>query len=172
MPELNESLIKKLEADIGRGLGDTELQEKHDISQSTWDLCKQRGSTDRQNDLTTIYTLLLDILREVLNESLIKKLEADIRRGLFDYDLRKKHDISESTWYKWKYKGVINRNNGLKTSHTMLLDILWEGREVVKQLENIVAEAALGVTSISVTTYTETDREKSSNRTKKLPPDL
>ena len=164
MPKLNKSLINDLKADIGRGLSDSELRKKHGISEPTWCRWKHRGVIDRQKGLTTIHVMLLDILWEerdkVLDESLINKLEADIRRGLTDSELREKHDISKRTWYEWKYTGVIDRSKELKTLPTRLLDRLQEGREVVKQIENIVAEMALreGV-SVSITTYKDKSGE-------------
>ena len=101
------------------------------------------------------------------------KFEADIREGLFDFQLREKHGISKSTWYDWKYKGVIDRNNGLETLHTMLFDRLQEGREVVKQIENILIEIALGeVVFISITTYRDGSGKiiDTDDTTTKLPP--
>ena len=95
-----------------------------------------------------------------LDESLINDLEADIRGGLLDSKLREKHDISESTWRGWKHRGVIDRSKGLKTSHTMLLDRLQEGREAVKQIENILDEMVLGVgLPVSTTTYKDKSGE-------------
>ena len=80
-----------------------------------------------------------------LNESLINDLEADIRRGLKDIELQKKHNIPESTWRRWKTKGVIDRSAELQTVYTLLLDILREGREeFTKQIENVLVKAALG----------------------------
>ena len=80
-----------------------------------------------------------------LNKSLINKLEADIRRGLRDFELREKHGIPKPTWQRWKRRGEEDRNKGLKTLYTMLLDKLEEGREgVVKQTENTVVKMALG----------------------------
>ena len=81
-----------------------------------------------------------------LRKSLIKKLEAYIGRELGDTQLRKKHDIPEATWRRWKRRGATDRQNGLTTIYTMLLDRLWEGREeVVKQIENAIVERALGI---------------------------
>ena len=80
-----------------------------------------------------------------LNESLLKELEPDIRRGLKDAQLRKKHGIPESTWRRWKNKGVIDRSNGRKTLRTDLLDKLREGREEFsKRIENVFIKVALG----------------------------
>ena len=92
---------------------------------------------------------------------MINKLEADIRRGLRDFELREKHGISKRTWYKWKHRGVIDRSKGLTTIHTKLLDRLREGREVVKQIENIVAEMALSVGGEAVSATTTTYKDKS-----------
>ena len=96
-----------------------------------------------------------------LNKSLINDLKADIGRGLSDSELRKKHGISEPTWCRWKHRGVIDRSKGLTTIHTMLLDRLREGREVVKQIENIVAEMALSVGGEAVSATTTTYKDKS-----------
>ena len=81
-----------------------------------------------------------------LTKSLIKKLEADTGRGLSDTQLRKKHGIPESTWRCWKNRGATDRQNGLTTRYTMLLDRLREGREgVVKPIEYAVVERTLGI---------------------------
>ena len=165
--KLNKSLISDLEVDIRQGLSDSELQKKHDISRSAWYCWKRRGKKDQQKGLTTIYVMLLDILREgrvkVLDESLINKLEAD--KGYYDFNLREKYGISKRTWYEWKHKGVIDRQNGLKTLHTMLLDRL-EGQEVVKQIEDIVVEMALSK-GMSVSTTTTTYKNKSGKITER-----
>ena len=80
-----------------------------------------------------------------LTESLINALEVDIRLGLIDTELREEHGIAEHIWRHWKRRGEEDRNKGLKTLYTMLLDKLEEGREgVVKQTENTVVKMALG----------------------------
>ena len=97
----------------------------------------------------------------ILNESLIKKLEVDIRRGLKDIQLRKKHDIPESTWRRWKNKGKEDRYNGLTTIYTILLDKLREGREeFTKQIKNVLVKVALGEWMyVTIKTYKDASGE-------------
>ena len=88
-----------------------------------------------------------------LKESLIDALEADSRLGLTDTELWQKHDIPEHIWYLQKWRGEEERNKGLKTLHAMLFDRLDKGRKkALKQLENILAEMALGKGETVITT--------------------
>ena len=78
-----------------------------------------------------------------LTESLINALKPNIRLGLIDTELREEHGIPEHIWQRWKRRGEEDRNKGLKTLYTKLLDGL--GREeVVKQIENAIVKMALG----------------------------
>ena len=141
---LNESRINDLEPDISGGLSDFKPQEGQEkvLNES-----RSGGLSDFKPQ---------EGQEKVLNESLINDLEPDIRKGLFDYQLRKKHGISAYTWYCWKHKGVIDRNNGLETLDTELLDRLREGRKVAKQIKIIAYEIGLDEgMSASTTTWTD-----------------
>ena len=93
-----------------------------------------------------------------LTESLIKKLEPDIRRGLSDAELQEKHDIPKSTWGDWRKKCQEDRRKGLETLRTILFDMVQEGREEFsKQIENVFVKVALGEW-MYVTTRTYKDK--------------
>ena len=116
--QLDPALIDALEADIRLELSDTQLWAKHHIARSTWFHWKRIAEEDRQNDMQSIHTMLVEILRnerrgltnlglvnyrdEELSLTLIYDLEVDSRCGLNDKQLRQKYQIAESTWYHWK----------------------------------------------------------------------
>ena len=79
-----------------------------------------------------------------LNEDLINDLDVSVREGLNDAQLCKKHDIAESTWFRWKRQGTEDLDNGFQTLHTILMNTIKEGRGGVnKQIENRIAQLAL-----------------------------
>ena len=96
-----------------------------------------------------------------LNESLINKLRPDIRQGLNDTRLRKKHGIPKSTWRRWKNEGQEDRENGRQTLRTMLLDEIRAGREeLTRQIENVFVKVALGEWRyVTTTTHKDTSGE-------------